>query len=125
MNALLPLDPAALGRRLEAAVPLAAAPLAAMPPPQHAAASPHMRTPRASLLRLARDGEAQDAVAKVERRDAVRGSCRVEVVPLVDLVERDDEERRPRAGRRGEERVACRRPRRRRPPDQRRRLALW
>ena len=28
------------------------------------------------------------------------------------------------AGRRGEERVACRRPRRRRPPDQRRRLAL-
>ena len=37
---------------------------------------------------------------------------------------REDEERRPRAGRRGEERVACRRPQRRRPPDQRHRLAL-
>ena len=35
--------------------------------------APHLRY---CLLRLARNGEAQDAMAKVERRDAVRGSCR-------------------------------------------------
>eukprot|EP00315_Gephyrocapsa_oceanica_P037043 CAMPEP_0185424660 /NCGR_PEP_ID=MMETSP1365-20130426/13383_1 /TAXON_ID=38817 /ORGANISM="Gephyrocapsa oceanica, Strain RCC1303" /LENGTH=76 /DNA_ID=CAMNT_0028028597 /DNA_START=41 /DNA_END=268 /DNA_ORIENTATION=+ len=42
----------------------------------------------APLIRLARDREAQHARHKVARRDAVRVSSRVEVVPLVDLVDR-------------------------------------
>ena len=83
--------------------PTPALPLPAPPPSE-----PRDGHCSAPLLRVARDREAQHARDKVARRDAVRVSCRVEMVPLVDLVEREDEKRRPRARRRGEERMVCR-----------------